>query len=394
MKKSLFLFVSNIAGLNTGRGGHYYTVVDHYRFFSEKYLVKVVCIGYEIPLALNGLEKDLIFIPYKNFLDVFKVINKVRSLFDSKECVNHAFDASAYLFVRMANFKKKSPLYFTKCGGAVRIGYTPSTHPDIVFHGEDYSHYKSLGAPLLDRVFLLIPNRVAADAVLVNKPKNLNLFPQEGINILRIARICTKYSESIQQTINLCRALKLEGLSVNLAIIGYPEDKDLVNKFHAELKGLGDLYISDDVTLNASRHLPEADIVIASGRGVMESSMLGKVTMIAARGRFFPVLLSEDIFEGAIYYNFSDRYACFEKPDSIQEILNILSFSENYKTHVNDALKLSQKYFSLGSVLSVYEDIYANESAASMVYSVKDIISHLFRFFIESIYRSVLKNDF
>ncbi|WP_235040396.1 hypothetical protein [Vreelandella profundi] len=389
MKNKVYLFVSNIKGLNTGRGGHYYTVLDHYSFFSKQFHVEVVCIGHEVPIAFENISNKVRFIPYKNLLDISATVALMKTIFNKNNCVVNAFDSNAFLFARLAGIEKKVPLFFTKCGGAVRSGYTPALHPDVVFHGEDLKFYKEIGGPLNHRYLEMIPNRVATSFCDKPKPQDLSLYPQGKLNILRIARLCDKYKESLYQTIALAQDLKSSGFDVFLAIVGSPENKELTLELEASIKGLGRLYKSDEITTRASRHIIESDIVVAAGRGVMEGALAGKLVMISSKGNDFPILLTRKIFFDALHCNFSDRYSCRDVSSSNDEIKTLLNDINKLKKHKADIALLSQENFSLVSASDKYRELYSALIAAPSIYDKKDLFKHTIKFLLEGVVRKI-----
>lgn len=380
---SVILFVSNILGLNTGKGGHYYTVLDHFRFFSRFMKVKIVCIGHQIPSAFTGIESDVELVKYNKSIDILKAIRKIKLISNEFAAVN-CFDANSLLFARISLYRTQKTIYFTKCGGAVRKRYTPALHPDIVFHGEDFQYYSSRGAPAPGRKLLLVPNRVYNPALL---SQNSIGIPKQHVRILRIARICKKYEESIYQSIALACKLKSNGIDCSLTLVGYPEDGALVDKLYKELDGVGELFTDEEMTRNASRHIQHADIVVASGRGVMEGAVAKKIIMIAAAGRSYPILLDSEVFHDALHYNFSDRFSTCKVSDNVDKIVRLLSYSDYLIKYYKELGGIAQSYFLLDSVEQLYKDLYSAKRGSSSMYSLKDIAAHCLWFGFDALMR-------
>jgi hypothetical protein len=374
--KEVIIFVSNTDGLNTGKGGHYYTALDHYRAIETHLPCRIVCIGHEIPSALRQVGDKLHFIKCKNSIDELIAIRSIRKIISSGEFVGNAFDSNSFLFARIAGIGRGLPLMFTKCGGAVRKGYTPANHPDIVFHDEDYDFYKKQGAPTSGRFFEMIPNRVFPHARQARDYECEPIFQEGHIKILRIARICKKYKESIEQSINLTRALLDRGILAQLAIVGYPQDPNLVEYFEQRIRGIGQLFLNEIHTENASKYLAGADIVVATGRGAMESALAHKVTLVTSAGEIFPTLLDKRTLVPAMRFNFSERFILGHENDSLSKIEELIGCKSRLAAHVVSMAHLSHQHFSLDSVVGNYIGMYESAVVAPSVYSLIDILRH------------------
>ena len=311
--KNIILVVSNVSGHNSGRGGHLYTVADHYRALIAVGDVKIVCVGTGIPGPLREFPVSLVRM--SRLVDLRSAAKEL-SQHVNADSVLHVFDAYALLVARRL---ESTPIVFTKCGGAVTKRYTPAGHPDVVFHAQDYEYYRNRGAPLPGRYLKLIPNRVFVTQALDSEAQ----FPKCDVLVMRVGRICEKYEDSFKQAIALTKYLRSNQLNAKFVGIGYAEDERVLVRLK-ELIGSEDLILTDEAfTLGASRHLSRADVVVASGRGAMESATRGKVTLVPAKGKELPVLLDESTLEEGIFHNFSDR-SVFTAPPSVEQVLKIL----------------------------------------------------------------------
>lgn len=385
MTHTLFLIATNIKNLNTGRGGHYYTVLDQYNAFKKSgFDVFIVCIGHAIPAPFKAPGITIIFIKCSCITEEITAIRNLKSAASSKKnVIFHAFDSNAFLFARIAGAFNSTPTLYTKCGGAIRTGYTPSLHPDIVFHRQDYEYYLKKGGPLENRHLEIIPNRVAEEDFKENNtlPPQIFTSPKKEIKIIRIARICEKYKESIIQTINLARNLNENGLPAFAAVVGYPEDEATVSEVKRYIEGVGIVITNEDLTTNAKRHLQEADIVVASGRGVMESALSGKITMLAVAGCDTPELVDLSNIENGLYYNFSERYISKSQPgDSLFKLIKLLESDNNSKAYRENISEFAKNNFSICSAIEKYRYIYNKTTPSRSIYSKKDIAVHIYKY--------------
>lgn len=367
----MILLVSNLRGHNTGRGGHLYTVADYFRAVSTRRSVELVCIGHEIPPPLRILEPTLVRV--ESMRDVFSAARSLRRML-ADDVVLHAFDATAVLVARLA---RKSPIVFTKCGGAVTRRYTPSVHPDVVFHDEDFAYYSGKGAPLDHRFLRLIPNRVFPSQQHV---VSRDAFPACACLVMRVSRICKKYEESILQGVRLTKFLADNGIDAKFVCIGYPEDKLVLTRIESALDGVGELVVDENMTTNGSRHLVHADVVIASGRGAMESALLGRVTFVPEKYRHLPALLDSRTINEGIYHNFSDRCRFSGRADDA-DVLRILVESGARDEYLQSLKMISDDYFDLRPRLDEYMAIYENAALAKSMSSWFDIAKHMANFF-------------
>jgi hypothetical protein len=377
--RRVLLLVSNVSGHNTGRGGHLYTVADFFRALQTRLPVQIVCLGHEIPPPLRGLEPALI--PIRTLGGIFAAARSLREMVEG-QAVLHAFDATALLVARLA---RRQPVVFTKCGGAVTRRYTPAGHPDIVFHQEDFAHYARLGAPLPGRHFKLIPNRVYP---VLQDDVGADAFPTCDALVMRIARVCVKYEESILQGIRLTKSFRGAGIDARFVCVGFPEDPAVVERIRSEL-GEADALITDEkMTVNASRHLPKAAVVVASGRGAMESAMLEKITFVPEKGRSLPALLDERTIKEGIYHNFSDRCR-FSHRASEAEAIEILTDYRARNAYGMTLRRISDDYFDLRPKLDEYMSIYECAVRAPSMFARVDVAMHLANFLFFGVFRRV-----
>jgi hypothetical protein len=303
-------FIGCFEGENTGRGGHYYSLLAMAKAIDCEY--KIVVVGDFFPEPYKK-EKNVVFINYRRF-EAFK-FNPHKDILLGDVSIVHAYDASSAIFASKLSAYKKVPLVVTKPGGSPLKNYSLAFENMVVFHGQDKDVLlkRRLSKP---RNIELIPNRVL-------KPDNrsfckrVNPFPSDSkvlFNIIRIARIGTMHKESISQSISLFKRLESEfGKGcVYLAIVGHVKDnnvfQDLKNEgaFSTSIK----FYTSDEYCVNSSELIAYADIVVGTGRSFMEGVAYGKFVFFPVKDSELPCFATPDSYDVAFYKNFSSRVSC------------------------------------------------------------------------------------
>lgn len=314
-------------GSNTGRGGHYYSLITMAESIGVSYQVLVV--GDFFPPAYE--KKDNITFLY------FKRNQACR--FEPKKynqsgevTIVHAYDNKSAVFASKLAAYLNVPLIVTKAGGAPLKKYSIFFSNMVVFHGQDRDllERRRLFKP---KNLALIPNRVVSAEV---EPRNrVSPFPKKSkgaIKIIRIARIGSAYLDSILQSYQLFK--RLESLygqgAVYLSVVGYVEDKSVFKSLKTKIAPslYVNFYNTPEYYKSASDLIKYADIVVGTGRSFMEGMLYNKFVFFPVSGSSIPCFSSPAYYEKAFYKNFSPRVTAADGVDaeaSFDEFVELLN---------------------------------------------------------------------
>lgn len=368
------MVVGNIPGLNTGKGGHYYSVKEIASELNQHFSIDVVVLGDAIPEALTGH-------PRLKWIECGQtptpgVLKRIKNhLTEMKPDVIHCMDSSSLLFLRLANKSYRIPICWTKCGGRTLSYYTPRGAPDIVFHRDDLELYHSKGFKPL-----LIPNRFRIPQQ-ATQPSPMS--HNDSLRIVRISRICDKYKDGLDKTIQFYHAMRSRFPGTTLDIIGFPEDSGVLSHLR-NLAGEGEQvqFLTDrDLTREASRHLPNYHIAVASGRSAMEAISYGLPTFITPLSSPGPVLASAKTIDAMMAANFSERAQVLETmEDAVTAIASLLTdrmAAQTYKEWTNDIYK---NHISVEAAVDQYRSFYNNVIKQGYLESIFDLAKHFISF--------------
>lgn len=350
-----------------GSGGHFYSVLHiASALHSASILVDVYSIGVAPSPILQGtsLYRGHYDVSFSGLLGFYKVIS------NRPDAVLHAYDIDSYNILKTI-FPRRG-VVLTKCGGRVTKSI-PLVKDIIFFSGEDKVAYQ---IEFPNASAIVLPNRVnekllatptiqVAEATL---PEAIS-----GFKILRICRLNAKYEDSITSGIRLLEALHDRGLAhVSLTIIGIIEDgavqKKIVSTIPEKIKSNVHWLTSEEFTESAVRFIPMFDLILATGRGVMEACMHSKPVVLACKGQL-PILLTEQNFSVAGYFNFSERYK-FASSD-VSEIEALIGDTQKAAELQSFSRRMYDEWFDISRVTPVYENLYSsllvNQSSAPAI---------------------------
>lgn len=297
-----------VCTLGHGRGGHFYDV----RVTAEALMQVASCAICEIGFARSPvLQQSTAPVHFVDLSQgVFRAWRELREVVRrSRPTVLHAFDLRAYAFARVASVVGRIPIVLTKCGGPNPSGWFPAASSLIVYSAENRDYFQSKWQASRHRVYL-IPNRASRVRTSREREEELRraaLLSPARATFVRISRFVEPYRESIVQSIALVDRLNRDGLPAQLVVIGVPED-GAVFRSVAEHQGDHVRLITDErFTVNASELLGVADVVVGTGRGVMEAASLGIPVLVPGGGRRYPIPLTPENFESLFRDNFSPR---------------------------------------------------------------------------------------
>lgn len=195
---------------------------------------------------------------------------------------------------------------------------------------------------------------------------------------MRICRIGLAYKKSIKDAINLISLLLKSNIpNVKLYIIGVVENNEVYEELkNNTLVNSGHIVFltEEEYTHEASKMLYLADVVIGTGRGLMEAASLGKPLLAIDKNGKIPVLLNDLNFNDAFKTNFSERniFYKFNNEDNIKSILQLINDKDCYKANSSFVLHSFKEYFSLEKAKEAYSAAY-NESKTSKRKLISDL---------------------
>ena len=300
----IFFFINSQAGLNTGMGGHYYsllhTVTEMERLGEA---CTIVVLGDMRPKAFTG--REYAFYPKTaEGLAQFKV--DFAALLPQAR-VFHTFDKSAGKIIELALREYSAPLIVTKPGRPPESWKRRRYRNMVFFQESEFLHEQAL-ARLSGGLYnpALIPNRISP-TLIRGTGRRSPFTTKPGLKLLRIGRINPGYNKVVRQSVNLMERLRALGHKVELAVVGTVESQNALDKLQAQ--GWPDVVFrtSDDFTVNAAQLIEFADIVVGIGRGAMEAMVHRKPTFVSCTDPALPVFLDAQTFPEAFAHNFSQR---------------------------------------------------------------------------------------
>tara|TARA_B110001452_G_scaffold67562_1_gene54408 strand:- start:6705 stop:7862 length:1158 start_codon:yes stop_codon:yes gene_type:complete len=351
-----------ISTLGHGRGGHFYDLITITQELQKKISITTVNICKQESEVLNSSKINLINLKFNGLNIVLVVIKLIRIVKSNKITHINCYDLNGLPFANILSFFFKIKIIYTKCGGPNPKGYYPGLDNLLLMSKENFSFFdKNEKYKLTNKV--LIPNRVnnlIVDYERIESLKNLIGNPKKII--LRISRITDHYESTLMQTVNLYNSLNLKDKETTLLIIGVVQEDDLLLKLQNQVKNIEKaFFITDDFyTLNASELIPIADVVVGTGRGVMEASFFNKILLTPLKDCKYPVLISEANFEELFQTNFSPRNHD-ENYNEIKNLSNIESCLNDgifYNKNIDFVKSIRKEYFDVSSVNIKYYNFF------------------------------------
>ncbi|MFK8164585.1 MAG: hypothetical protein AB8H12_19220 [Lewinella sp.] len=365
-KKKVLFFIC--ASHPNAGGGHFYSLKALMEALNEVVNAKVVNIGLTKVSTLPQ-QKLLGFVPIFKY-SIFSHFHKLLKI--AKEFqpdVLHAFDErSLYVAKCISLFiNYRVPIVYTKCGGVNGGRFIPAADASVFFSAENVKHY--LTHRRFKKAYYLIPNRslpVQQDIERQDKLKNL-LGHFAGVTLLRISRFNRYYELTFQQSLQLLKDFSSAGFQGRLILLGKVQDEDFFQELKESITSSNILFVTDEhFTRNASELLGIADVVIGTGRGVMEAASLSKPVYCPNGASVRPVLLKEERINALLNKNFSERY--LEKDAKIE-----------ISTDGVESEKAFTELFDIRNVVGQYESIY-NDTRKERGGIVDFIVSSLWFF--------------
>lgn len=272
--------------------------------------------------------------------------------------VIHAFDSNAFYFLRSLSDAKKVPIVLTKCGGppAPKWKYPACRHITL-FSVEDMVNFKSQ-ARFRETNLHLIPNRVKAPVQDQQLIAQLKEKYNGGFDFLRISRFAKLHEHSLMQSIDLVKYLRAQGIHKRLLILGGVEDQEVYNRVEAALVDGIHLETGDAFCKEASKIIEVSDVVIGSGRGLMEAAALGKILLAPNKNLALPVLVEEKSFEPLFHHNFSGRTR-FDGQYATENEHNLLELARgNKERFAGFSRQMFADHFDIKNGIPKYMSVY------------------------------------
>lgn len=356
MSNRLLFVISSYSAVNTGQGGHYYSVRDVARavaMANPDWSVEILSLGDIFPKPLQGGQVPVTHIDFSS-RSTADFVSSVLAFGDKFMPTHvHAFDNKSYFFARWIARRSSAKRYVTKPGGPNAGRYFPKVPDVICFSNENLFDLRSRRRLRSTRLHYL-PQRMLEPRVDVRRVSFLRDKIGESAVLLRICRIGSYYRQSLLQTLNLARVLRGSGLDVSAVIVGVVEDSAVLAELHGELSEHDHVFTDEHLTRNASELLPAAHAVVGTGRGLVEAAMAGRVLFTPLAGAELPVLLSRDNWEELAATNFSERNVLTKsEPPPLLDVISQM------REPVDIVANEIASHYSLDGAMASYREVYA-----------------------------------
>jgi hypothetical protein len=354
------LFFISVKG--HGKGGHFNSLNHITKGLSQKIDCKIITLG---PGKSNLMENNPNFLKHikSNGLDFLLKIKEIKQTINNyNPTIIHTFDIEAYNYLRIFLNSIKYKFIVNKCGGPNPISF-PKVENLVLFSLENLNWFKN--QKVFNKTIIhLIPNRTQSlensnQNVIGGQNKDKSFF-----NLVRIGRIGTYYEKSFIDSINLIKFYKENGfLKIKLYIIGTIEDENVFQnlKNQVEINSLNVTFLNEELyTTNASKMLYLADAVIATGRGLMEASSLGKPLFAIVKNFNMPIIIDETNFDSFYSTNFSERNYLknINEKEVTSNYINLVNDTKNFEEKSNFSKQIFTKYFDLNLGIEKYLQAY------------------------------------
>jgi len=350
-----------------GTGGHMHSLRDVTDALIDHVDARIVCVCSSPPPALKGARAPVTFIDYRAAQTPRVVADLRRALRANAAEWVHAFDPLALKLALPAADALSLRVVLTLCGGPTPRRDLPAVDDIILFSNENLrglqSNPRMRGARLR-----LVPNRVRGVDVTAEAATRRGAalrahlgWSPETLLLLRINRMSPVYAPVMHQTLALARALRARGLPVRAALVGSPNDPQVVDEV-TRLAGDEDSVVTaPEFTHRAAELTPTADAVVGTGRGLMEAASAGRPLFTPIAGHALPALLDANNFEALHDTNFSPRNrletsdaALLEAADAALRTAEARAASGAFSRHVFETR------FDVRAAIVPYLEVYAS----------------------------------
>jgi hypothetical protein len=340
-KHNIIFYYSSRIGMNTGRGGAYYSMLAHRKQLMSVYntfLLHQNSLSHST--ILDGME-DLVYGKGSIFNSVFKVYSFFSSI---RPKVFFSYSNRTFtIYIRFLCKLFRCKYIYVKAGGPNYLMKQYFSNV-IFFMKENLDYCKGMGY----KNAFLISNRV--DPVDVNYER-LDQFDfsdyRDCIKILRVSRINKVYKEVFEATINQHIALQDKGIRVLTHLVGYPEDSEVTAFLADKIKDTKDIYLltEDRYTVNAVELIPLYDIIVGIGRGFWEAVSLNKFVLGYSNNCNYPILVNATNISTFKEYNFSTRVRV-DAPEAFVDYLSVYYDRNLNNSYCNEMAKEFDENYS------------------------------------------------
>lgn len=379
---TILFIISCINSKSKGLGGHYHSLKETIKSLKSHYEISLVCVGNIYPKALINFDKEVnidVFDITSPKFKPLKTLKKINEIIEYKKIdIFHSFDRNALFYGRLIALKFKKPSVYTKCGGNNQ-GYIPYSENIICFSKENYEYINTLKKFSISKKHL-VPNRIQnfeSNIVNIEKIKKSIKNFNESYTLLRISRIGRYYMKTNKNLIHLVKKLNEDGIKCKGIFVGTVEDNECLNELKKESDKNIFFFTDDEITKNAKSIIDIADIVIGTGRSIMEGMSKSKIVLSPIKSSNELILVNSNNFNELFYYNFSERCKV-EKFDSIENF-NLIKDSltkNNYKEELKSYIEnIYFQYFDACNLNIKHEEVYKNASK-NKKFNIIDFIIH------------------
>ena len=349
-----------IGTLGHGRGGHFWSLKTTVEALSRRINCLVIDIGRQpSPVIASAAVRS--YHVYFTGLNIISTVRRISGIISREEIkLLNVYDSRIFFLARLISIIHRLPLIRTKCGGPSPGKFFPYADYQVIYSMEDKKYF-SASKKFSKTQTYLIPNRITRMRCDVARISEFcdRLGPAK-ITFLRIARFSPHYRNSMIQSINLVRKLNRDGHACRLAIIGTPEDQEMVDEISRHQNEEIRIFTGDEFTLNAGELIDIADFVVGTGRGLMEAASLGKVILTPLREGEYPLLITGETFNRVFATNFSPRNKIddYDQESNYRLIARAME-DKNYRNELSQqANEYFEEFFNIDNVVGKYESIF------------------------------------
>lgn len=349
-----------ISTITHGRGGHVYDFITIGEELQKH--TNLICINIckNESEVLNKSKLNLVNIKYNwyNSFSVYKSLNKIVTSHNITHI--NCYDLNVSLFAKLVAYNTEIKVILTKCGGPNPPGYYPRFNNMLVMSKENFDFFA-------DKVpnIVLIPNRVKkckVDSQRVHKIKSK--IPLDSIILFRISRIVDHYKTTLEQTVSLFNYLNKKDRRVKLVLVGVVQDNTLFQNLKSMVinKSSAFFFIEDEFTVNASELIEVADLVVGTGRGLMEASSLGKILLTPLFEENYPIVVNDDNFDDLFSTNFSprNRVSNYSEEKSLSNIINLIECRTEREKMEQVSIGIYENKFDVSGIKDPYFQFFRN----------------------------------
>ncbi|CCN80335.1 conserved hypothetical protein [Vibrio nigripulchritudo SFn27] len=354
--------LSLITTLGHGRGGHFYDyVITNEQLVEDGHNVRAVEIGLNRSPIIHDADLKKSYI-YFNGINMISMLFKLAVIIrEFKPDVIQSYDLPSFSAANFISIIFKVPVAFTKCGGPNPEGksFFPRLNNVITYSIENYNYFDCNKVCIPGRSKKIYTNYELCNSI----EKSIQESYGGCLKILRISRIDEHYEDVFYKSIKYVNKLYENGIAVKLLIIGVIQSESLFKKLKEYDKNNVVFWLTDDIyTVNASQLIHVADLVLATGRGVMEAASISKPIMIFDTMQEDPIPLNKKNFHDYFNTNFSPR-SFSSKPNEVDstrfcmEISTDTVLSNKYKEEIES---LYFEYFDISKATPVLVNFLEN----------------------------------